>query len=282
MARIVGVGPTRFLNGLNTLFTNLRRSSSVARSVLAAIREDQDSILVVKWQGGQIGQTQVTFTGDEQRDRQSVQQAYAPDSPIPHQAGHIVSYRGIGGGARQSTVRISLTRYIDNRILQVSFTHELVHGLRQITGSQMYLRLEQQAMNAWDNYEEFVACAIENVMRSEQGLALRVAHNNRAVDPFFEGAAPDTNAAQQRPDPPGGFAMRDPGPTYEAQVLSGETPASRYVESIASDRRALARLAEGFADRYRRELRLVRDWHRTLVNSIASAQSAPFNPFRHI
>jgi hypothetical protein len=218
-----------------------------------------------------------------------VQSSYAPDSLIPHQAGGFFAYRGTGGGAPQVVVWIDLKRFSNDLVLQVSLTHELVHALRMIVGSSMHRDMGSPARLAWDSFEEFVACAIENAMRSELGLELRVTHNDVMADPFFAEAATQaagtpTRTTQRQSLPADRVPMGTGGSTPSEQAARALSVSRHYVESIETNRRELARLSEGFAARYRRELQLVRQWHQTLVDRLNAEPVGvlPFNPFRHV
>ena len=218
--------------------------------------------------------TALLYNFPESYQREQSQRASAPGAPILHQAGHVMSDRGTGGGTRSSTVRISPSNFCDNTVLQVTLAHELVHGLRQITGQQV-----GRTMPVWDNLEEFVACNVENVMRSELGLPLRVNHGKMAVDPVmlrFCVARTGRQTSRTQARPGGGFQMRDP----DNEVQVGEV--ERFMESIRRDRSALASLAREFAAEYLSLLRDLRNANRRLVEALIGVTAALFNPFIHI
>ncbi|MEZ5428048.1 MAG: M91 family zinc metallopeptidase [Pyrinomonadaceae bacterium] len=276
MAEIQINGSERFRNGINTALRNIR-GVRAGNAVLESIRQRQFGIIFIELRGNNQScsmspnaDANVAFLTQQQSQRAS---AYG--SPIRHRAGHLYSYRGIGGGAGAARVRISPRDFCDNRTLQVTLAHELVHGLRILSGSQIY-----SPMVAWDNYEEFVACLVENVMRSELRLRLRVNHGF-GVDPVFQEFWRNANQERQSQ----AAATTQPGVMRERGALPtgpifNQTQVESYMESIKTDREALRSLSELFAGRYSNRIGVIRYWNNNLFDRLRGFSNIPFNPFR--
>lgn len=202
----------------------------------------------------------------EERQRR-VRDAHADGAQLIHRGGGYFPFRGTGGGS-DATLRITPSLFCDNLNLQITLTHELVHCLRNITGKSVGER-----MQAWDNLEEFYACMVENVMRSEKGQGLRASHNSLGIERVMLDAFEDSRSGSRPSSRPGTLAMRVPRDPVSLHDVED------FLESRRNDGNYIRGLSDTVYRQYRGRFENFQSANRNLATRLKTLTHIAFNPF---